>query len=175
MAKQFSMYKKVGENRYRETIGLYHDDLQVGDIYQHRPGRTILESDCVWLSLLTGNKNQLHSDLAYAKKTGKKRLVVPPTVATAFLGMVTATACQKAVANLEFNEVNFYEDLYVGDTIYGTTELISKRDSKSRPHCGIMKIKHAIYRDSDNRLILDCTHTFISTYRGYCLDDEIDY
>ena len=47
--------KKVGENRYRESPGRYYEDFQVGDIYEHRPGRTISEADNTWFTLLTMN------------------------------------------------------------------------------------------------------------------------
>jgi acyl dehydratase len=59
--------KKVGENRYRESFGRYYEDFVVGDIYEHRPGRTISETDNTWFTLLTMNTHPLHFDAEYAK------------------------------------------------------------------------------------------------------------
>jgi acyl dehydratase len=47
--------KKIGENRYRESYGRYFEDFRVGDVYEHRPGRTISEADNTQFSLLTMN------------------------------------------------------------------------------------------------------------------------
>jgi len=59
--------KKVGEGRYRESFGRAYEDFTVGDIYEHRPGRTITETDNTWFTLLTMNKHPLHFDQEYAR------------------------------------------------------------------------------------------------------------
>ena len=59
--------KEVGPNRYRESCGRYYEEFKIGDVYEHRPGRTITESDNTWFTLLTMNKHPLHFDLDYAK------------------------------------------------------------------------------------------------------------
>jgi itaconyl-CoA hydratase len=66
-------YKKVGERRYRETSGLYFEDFQPGDVFEHRPGRTILQVDNTWFTLLTMNTQELHFDAVYAAKTEWKK------------------------------------------------------------------------------------------------------
>ena len=52
--------KQVGPQRYRETFGRYYEDFVIGDVYEHRPGRTISETDNTWFTLLTMNTNPLH-------------------------------------------------------------------------------------------------------------------
>ena len=59
--------KQVGERRYRETFGRYYEDFEVGDTYEHRPGRTITETENYWFTLLTMNTHPLHFDEEYAK------------------------------------------------------------------------------------------------------------
>ena len=54
--------KEVGERRYRESYGRYLEDFKEGDIYEHRPGRTITETDNTWFTLLTMNHHPLHFD-----------------------------------------------------------------------------------------------------------------
>ena len=61
--------KQVGEKRYRESYGRYFEDFQVGHIYEHRPGRTITETDNIQFSLLTMNNHPLHCDAAFAEKS----------------------------------------------------------------------------------------------------------
>ena len=63
------MSARVGPNRYRESFGRYFEDFKVGDVYEHRPGRTISEADNTWFTLLTMNTHPLHFDAAYAAKT----------------------------------------------------------------------------------------------------------
>ena len=58
---------KVGPNRYRERFGRYYEDFTTGDIYEHRPARTISEADNTWFTLLTMNTHPLHFDAEYAK------------------------------------------------------------------------------------------------------------
>src|SRR5450755_2975953 len=65
--------KKVGEGRYRESFGRTYEDFTVGDIYEHRPGRTITETDNTWFTLLTMNTHPLHFDKEYAAKSEVKR------------------------------------------------------------------------------------------------------
>ena len=60
-------HKEVGPKRYRETYGRYLEDFEVGDVYEHRPGRTITEYDNVAYTLLTMNTHPLHFDNAYAE------------------------------------------------------------------------------------------------------------
>ena len=75
--------KKVGENRYREHFGRFYEDFTVGDIYEHRPGRTISEADNTWFTLLTMNTHPMHFDAEYAKASefGKCIICSPLTVA----------------------------------------------------------------------------------------------
>ena len=61
--------KEVGQQRYRESYGRYLEDFQVGDVYEHRPGRSITETDNTWFTLLTMNQHPLHFDREYGAKT----------------------------------------------------------------------------------------------------------
>jgi len=78
MEKTLSAYRELGPKRYRETSGLYYEDFEVGDVFEHRPGRTITDVDNIWVTLLTLNVQPVHFDAAYAAKTEWKKLVSPP-------------------------------------------------------------------------------------------------
>lgn len=99
-------YKVVGERRFRETSGLYWEDFEPGDVFEHRPGRTVLDTDNVWFTLLTMNTQQVHFDAAYAAKTEWQRLLVDSTFTLALLtGMSVRTVSAKVVANLGWDKV----------------------------------------------------------------------
>ncbi len=94
-------YKTVGERRFREVSGLYFEDFEPGDVFEHRPGRTILDADNIWFTLLTLNVQQVHFDAAYAARTEWKKMLVDSTFTLALLtGMSVRTVSAKVVANL---------------------------------------------------------------------------
>src|ERR1700731_1365483 len=127
-------YKKVGERRYRETSGLYFEDFEPGDIFEHRPGRTILDVDNTYFTLLTLNVQELHFDAAYAAKTEWKKPLVDSTFTLALLtGMSVRSVSAKVVANLGWDKVKATHPIFAGDTLYAESTILFKRESKSRP------------------------------------------
>jgi acyl dehydratase len=134
--------KKVGERTYRESFGRYYEDFQVGDIYQHRPGRTLTQYDNISFTLLTMNTHPMHFDEEYAKHSEFGRCIIcsPLTVAL-MVGMSVTDVSQKAIANLGWTDIKLTHPLYAGDTLYARSEVLDKRDSKSRPGAGIVSVK----------------------------------
>lgn len=134
--------KPVGENRTRESAGRYYEDFEVGAIYEHRPGRTITEADNVWFTLLTMNQHPLHFDAAYAAGTEfKKPLVNSCLTLSIVTGMSVADVSAKAIANLGWSNVELTAPVFVGDTIYAESEVLSKRLSLSRPGQGLVTVR----------------------------------
>ena len=134
--------KEISSNRYREDIGRYFEDFQVGDVYEHRPGRTITETDNIWFTQLTMNTHPLHFDEAYAAKSEfGKPLVNSCLTLSMGAGMSVSDTSQKAVANLGWTDINLTAPVFVGDTIYAESEVLEKRQSKSRPTQGIVTIR----------------------------------
>ena len=108
--------KKVGENRYRESLGRYFEDFKVGDIYEHRPGRTINEADNSWFTLLTMNTHPLHFDHEYAKHSEfGKPLVNSAFTLAVVAGMSVSDTSQKAIANLGWDKIKLTAPVFVGD------------------------------------------------------------
>ena len=134
--------KRVGERTYRESFGRYFEDFQVGDIYQHRPGRTITQYDNISFTLLTMNTHPMHFDEEYAKHSEFGRCIVcsPLTVAL-MVGMSVTDVSQKAIANLGWTDIKLTHPLFAGDTLYAESEVLDKRESKSRPGAGIVSVK----------------------------------
>ena len=134
--------EKVGENRYRERFGRYFEDFQAGDIYEHRPARTISEADNTWFTLLTMNTHPMHFDAEYAKHSEFGRCIVcsPLTVAL-MVGMSVTDVSQKAIANLGWREIKLTHPLFAGDTLSAESEVLEKRESASKPQWGIIKVR----------------------------------
>ena len=134
--------KKIGKQRYRETFGRYYEDFVIGDVYEHRPGRTITETDNTWFTLLTMNTHPLHFDAEYAKASEfGKRLVASPLTVSLMVGMSVTDTSQKAIANLGWTDIQLTSPVFIGDTLYSESEVLDKRESKSRPTAGIVTIK----------------------------------
>ena len=134
--------KQTGPNRYREDIGRYYEDFVVGDIYEHRPGRTITSADNSWFTLLTMNTHPLHFDMAYASKSEFGRVVVNSCLTLSIVvGMSVSDTSQKAIANLGWTNIDLTQPVFVGDTIYAESEVLEKRESASRKSQGIIGIR----------------------------------
>ncbi|MDX2225021.1 MAG: MaoC family dehydratase [Rhodospirillaceae bacterium] len=133
---------KVGEKRYRERGGRYYEDFELGATYEHRPGRTITETDNTWFTLLTNNTHPIHYDAEYARHTEfGQRLVVSTLTVAIVTGMSVSDMSQKAIANLGWTDILLPNPVFAGDTIYAESEVLEKRPSKSRPGQGIVKFK----------------------------------
>jgi acyl dehydratase len=165
--------KEVGPNRYRETFGRYFEDFQVGDTYEHRPGKTVLESDNHLFTLLTLNTHPLHFDAEYGKATEFGRNLVVSTYTLALLiGMSVSDCSQKAVANLGMDEVRFTGPVFAGDTLYGESEVLAKRESKSRPGQGIVTIR-TTGKNQRGETICTFRRDMLIPGRGQAVEDKL--
>ena len=133
---------EVSPGRYRETFGRYYEDFVIGHIYEHRPGRTITETDNTWFTLLTMNTHPAHFDVEFAAKTEFKKPLVASTLTVAILtGQSVSDVSQKAVANLGWKDIKLTKPVFAGDTLYSETEVLEKRESSKRPEQGIVTIR----------------------------------
>ena len=167
--------KEVGPNRYRESYGRYFEDFTVGDVYEHRPGRTISETDNTWFTLLTMNTHPLHFDAAYAEKSEFGRPLVNSSLTLAIVaGMSVSDLSQKAVANLGWDKIRLTAPVFAGDTIYAESEVLAVRQSKSRPTQGIVTVK-TTGRKADGTVFMTYERAFLVPKRGHAVDDAADY
>jgi itaconyl-CoA hydratase len=175
MEKPLPAYKVVGPRRYRETSGLYWEDFELGDVFEHRPGRTILDADNVWMTLLSLNVQPVHFDAAYASKTEWKKMLVDSTVTLAMLtGMSVRTVSAKVVANLGWDKVKCAHPVFTGDTLYAESTVLSKRESKSRPTQGIVTV-FTRGLNQDGALVMTFERTMLIYRRGHSPDDAANY
>lgn len=140
--------------------GLYFDEIEVGAIYRHAPGRTVTESDNVGFTTLTMNTQSLHLDAHWASQQefGQPLVNSMFTLSTIVGASVAQLTQGTIVANLGFETVNFPKPLYHGDTLYTETEILEKRLSASRPGQGIITFHH-IGRNQHGEVVAECTRS----------------
>jgi acyl dehydratase len=124
--------------------GLTFDEFRVGQVFQHQPARTVTEADNLLFSALTMNPQPLHLDAEFAKTSHfGQRLVNSIFTLGLVVGLsVGETTLGTTVGNLGFEKVEFPKPVFIGDTIRAETEVVEKRDSKSRPEWGIVLFEH---------------------------------
>ena len=167
--------KQVGERRYRESVGRFYEDFVVGDIYEHRPGRTITETENTWFTLLTMNKHPLHFDAEYAKHSEFGRcLVASPFTVSLIVGMSVSDVSQKAIANLGWTDIKLTHPVFAGDTLYAESEVLAKRESKSRPDAGIDSVR-STGKTQDGTVGCTFDRTMLVQRRGHALEDKANY
>lgn len=158
---------ELSPGRFRETFGRYFEDFEVGHIYEHRPGRTITDTDNVHFTLLTMNTHPAHFDYEFAKNTEfKKPLVCSPLTVALMVGMSVSDTSQKAVANLGWDKIRLSHPLFPGDTLYAESEVLDKRESSSRPEQGIVTVK-TIGKNQDGKIVCTFERTMLIWKRGF--------
>ena len=149
--------------------GRYYEDFEVGATYHHRPGRTLLEADNTWFTLLTMNTHPIHFDAEYAKRTEfGKPLVVSTLTLSVLVGMSVADTSRNAVANLGWKEIKLPRPVFAGDTLYAESTVLDKRESKSRPNGGIVTIR-TLGRNQHGDVVCEFERTFLVMKRGHPL------
>lgn len=167
--------REIAPQRYRESFGRYFDDFVVGDVYEHRPGRTITQTDNIWFTLLTMNTHPMHFDEEFAKHSEFGRCIVcsPFTVAL-MVGMSVTDVSQKAIANLGWGDIRMTHPLFAGDTLYAHSEVLGKRESASRPNAGIVTVK-TTGTNQDGKTVCTFERTILVARTGYDVERKANY
>jgi itaconyl-CoA hydratase len=167
-------WKQVGPQRYRETFGRYFEEFTVGDVYEHRPGKTVLESDNHLFTLLTLNTHPLHFDAEYGAATEFGRnLVVSTYTLSLLIGMSVSDISQKTIANLGMDEVKFTSPVFAGDTLYAESEVLEKRTSVSRPGQGIVTVR-TTGKNQKGEVVCTFKRSMLIPERGNSVEDRME-
>ena len=122
--------------------GRFFEEFEVGDVYEHPLGRTVLPVDNAWFTLLTQNTADLHFDAHYASQTEWGRPLVDSTFTLALVtGQSVTDVSQNVMANLGWDEVRLPNPVFEDDTIYSRSEVLETRESKSRNNVGVVTVK----------------------------------
>ncbi len=167
--------KQIAPNRYRESFGRSYEDFKVGDIYEHRPGRTITQTDNIWFTLLTMNTHPMHFDEEYAKASEFGECIVcsPFTVAL-LVGMSVTDVSQKAIANLGWTDIRLTHPVFAGDTLYAESEVLEKRESSSRPNAGIVTVR-TTGKNQKGDVVCVFTRTMLIAKSGQSVEEKVNY
>ena len=154
MNKNYNPLIDLGDNVYEESPGLYYQDFEVGTTYKHWPGRTIIDADNIYGSLLTCNQHPLHVNEQYGNKTefGKNPLNSVITFAIVN-GMTVSILSAKCIANLGWEKVRLVNPVFVGDTLYSVSKILDKRLSESRPEQGIITVETKGFKQENIEVI----------------------
>ena len=165
--------RKIAPQRYREEFGRYYEDFTVGDVYEHRPGRTVTEQDNINFTLMTMNTHPLHFDRAYAEKSEFGQPVVNSTLTLSIVvGMSVSDLSQKAIANLGWNDIRLTGPVFNGDTLYAESEILAKRESAKRPTQGVVTVRTKGVK-SDGTEFMSFERTMLVPKRGHGVDDRL--
>ena len=147
--------------------GRVYEDFEVGDIYNHPLGRTVLAADNVWFTLLTMNTNPIHFDHVYTSRTEFGRPLVNSTFTLALVtGQSVTDLSQNVMANLGWDKVRLPNPVFEGDTIYARSEVLKKRESKSRPNVGIVRVRTTGF-NQDGTVVIEFQRTFMVYKQGH--------
>jgi itaconyl-CoA hydratase len=137
----FVSHRKLAEQTYIEIAGVEYEDFAEGDVFEHRPGRT-----------LTAEENRLHArrsadlspraiDVVYNENVYGGQHVISEALVLSVVTALTTKTFNKVVANLGWKNIEFPTSVTAGDTIYAESEILGKRESQSRPTQGVLHIR----------------------------------
>ena len=167
--------REIAPNRFRAEIGRYFEDFEVGHVYEHRPGRTLTDADNIQFSLMTMNQHPMHCDAHFAAQSEFGKLLVNSGLTLAIVvGMTVPEISGQAVANLGWQEIKLMAPVFSGDTIYAESEVLAKRESKSRPGQGIVTVRTLGTRQ-DGTVFMSFERSALIKSRQYALRENTNY
>jgi acyl dehydratase len=141
--------------------GRFFEDFEVGDVYHHPLGRTVLSADNTWFTLLTQAPAPIHFDHHYAGQTEWKKVIVNSAfILSLVTGQSVTDLSQNVFANLGWDQVRLPKPVFEGDTIYSQSKILELRDSKSRPDVGIVKVSTIGYTQ-DGTVVISFLRTMM--------------
>lgn len=170
----FPSHRVVAPNVYMEVAGLDFEDFEVGQVFEHRPGRTLTAIENTRHALRSLDLSPRHADLHYAERVHGG----DPAIGETFvLGVVTALTTKtfgRVVANLGWKDVRFPRVVRAGDTLYAESEILAKRESRSRPTQGIMHVRTRAL-DQHGQEVCSFERNFLVYRRGQGPYEEAGY
>ncbi|MGH9486743.1 MAG: MaoC family dehydratase [Terriglobales bacterium] len=151
---------------YAGAQGRCYEDFEVGAILRHPLGRTINETDNTWFTLLTANTNPIHFDAYYSAQTEFKRPLLNSCFTLALVVGLSVNDVSRNAVNLGWDEVRLPAPVFAGDTLYAQSEVLSKRESKSRPQQGLIEIRTVGF-NQEGTVVLSYRRTILVYKRGF--------
>ena len=151
------------KNEIQDNIfGHYLEEFQVGHIFKHWPGKTITESDNNLFTLITMNHHPLHIDAEYARSAQHGQILVVGTLVFSLaVGLTVRDISGKAIANLDYEKISHDGPVFIGDTLYAKTEVLQKRESRSKPDRGIIYVETKAFNQNGKKILTFRRHVLI--------------
>jgi itaconyl-CoA hydratase len=147
--------------------GRFFEDFVVGDVYEHPLGRTVTTTDNIWFTLLTQNTAPLHFDHEYAARTDFGKPLVNSAFTLALVaGQSVTDVSQNVFANLGWDEVRLPHPVFEGDTIHSRSTVLDVRESRSRPHLGVVSVRTEGLNQKDE-VVISYNRTLLVYKRGH--------
>ena len=146
--------------------GRCYEDFEVGMLIRHPLGRTVTAADNIWFSLVTVNSNPIHFDAHYARQTEFGRPLVNSAFTLAVVTGLSVSGISQYAINLGWDEVRMPMPVYEGDTLYAQSEVLRKRESKSRPQMGLVEIKTTGFKP-DGTVVINFRRTILVYKRAH--------
>ncbi len=146
--------------------GRVFEDFEVGQVFRHALGRTVTESDNVWLTMITLNPNPIHFDREYARQTEWGRPLVNSCFTISLVTALTVADLSQNAVNLGWDKVRLPNPVFEGDTLYAESEVLSVRESISRPHQGIVGFRTVGF-NQDGKPVITYERTILVYRRGH--------
>jgi len=146
--------------------GRVFEDFEVGDVYEHPLGRTVIAADNIWFTCLTMNTNPMHFDERYAAGTRFEQPLVNSAFTLAVVtGLTVPDTSENAAANLEWTDIKLPKPVFEGDTLHAESEILALRESASNPSVGIVAMR---CRGVNQRgeVVIEFRRTFMAYRRG---------
>jgi itaconyl-CoA hydratase len=117
--------------------------------------------------LYFGNCTPIHFDHHYASQTEFGQPLVDSTFTVALVtGQSVSDISQNVFANLGWDEIRLPSPVFEGDTIYSQSEVLEKRESRSRSNVGIVTVKTTGY-NQDGKVVITFRRTILVYKNGY--------
>ena len=145
----------------------FFEDFSIGDVYEHKLGRTVTTADNMLFTLMTMNTNPIHVDHHYSSKTEFGKPLVNSCFTLALVtGLSVPDVSENALANLGWHDVRLPAPVFEGDTIYARSEVLEARASRSRPGVGIVRVKTTGYKQ-DGTVVIELERSVMVYRRGH--------
>jgi len=137
----FYSHRKLTDNVYIEIAGVEYEDFEVGQVFEHRPGRTFTAEENRLHAMRSADLSMRNVDMVYNEKVYGGEQVLSETLILSVVTALTTKTFNKVVANLGWKNVQFPTPVLAGDTIYAESEILGKRESQSRPAQAVLHVK----------------------------------
>jgi itaconyl-CoA hydratase len=162
---RFASHHQAPDGAWIERVGLAWEDLEPGETFEHRPGKTLAIEESARHALRSLEQAPRLTDLHANRRLHGGRLAVGETYVLGALTALTTKTLGRVVANLEWTAVRFVEPAWDGDTLYAETTIVDKRESRGRPDQGIVRVATRGLTQ-EGALVCDFERTLLVYRRG---------